>query len=254
METNPTLWQRSKPFRLLLGWTWVVLALTLWGWPYLPAADSGAYFDFADQRTWLGIPHFGDVVSNAAFLAVGLYGLWLAYCQRQWSASYRIIGAVLAGGCLLTAAGSTYFHLIPNPATLFWDRLPMTTAFTAVVALMIADRVDERLGLWCLALLVPLGALSVIGYSQGWLTLRPYIAVQFGGILYAVLIAALKPQGRVPNRILYAAFALYALAKGLEVLDDRVFDLAGGLISGHTVKHLFAALGAYRVLTFLREK
>jgi hypothetical protein len=31
-----------------------------------------SYHHFADQRSWLGIPHFGDVASNLAFLLAGL--------------------------------------------------------------------------------------------------------------------------------------------------------------------------------------
>ena len=40
-----------------------------------PFAQPQAYHGFADQRGWLGIPNFGDVMSNLAFLVVGLMGL-----------------------------------------------------------------------------------------------------------------------------------------------------------------------------------
>jgi hypothetical protein len=35
----------------------------------------------------------------------------------------------------------------------------------------------------------------------------------------------------------------YGLAKLAEVLDGRIFELTLGLVSGHTLKHLLAALG-----------
>ena len=34
-----------------------------------------SYHHFADQRTWLGVPNFGDVVSNLLFLLAGVLGL-----------------------------------------------------------------------------------------------------------------------------------------------------------------------------------
>ena len=38
-------------------------------------AQPQSYHDFADQRTLWGIPHTLDVMSNLAFIAVGLWGL-----------------------------------------------------------------------------------------------------------------------------------------------------------------------------------
>jgi hypothetical protein len=40
-----------------------------------PMAQPLSYHDFADQRSWLGIPNFWNVFSNFPFLLVGLYGL-----------------------------------------------------------------------------------------------------------------------------------------------------------------------------------
>jgi hypothetical protein len=34
-----------------------------------------SYHHFADQRSWLGIPNFGDVVSNILFAVFGVAGL-----------------------------------------------------------------------------------------------------------------------------------------------------------------------------------
>jgi hypothetical protein len=45
-------------------------------WLFTPAlAQPENYFPFADQRSWLGIPNAADVLSNLAFVAVGLLGL-----------------------------------------------------------------------------------------------------------------------------------------------------------------------------------
>jgi hypothetical protein len=49
----------------------VVLAVLLA--PRVPQPDS--YHHFADQRPWLGVPRFGDVISNLPFAVIGLWGL-----------------------------------------------------------------------------------------------------------------------------------------------------------------------------------
>src|SRR5947208_11797828 len=48
------------------------LVLMLWQQPF---RQDPAYHDFADRRTFFGIPNFFDVTSNLAFLLVGIAGL-----------------------------------------------------------------------------------------------------------------------------------------------------------------------------------
>jgi len=38
-------------------------------------AQPLSYHNFADRRAWLNLPNFGDVVSNAGFAIVGVWGL-----------------------------------------------------------------------------------------------------------------------------------------------------------------------------------
>ena len=111
-----------------------------------------SYHDFADRRSWLGIPNFGDVASNILFLVAGLWGLAFL-CRR--SNRERFIDArerwpyvLVFLGLLLTAFGSAYYHLAPDNARLLWDRLPMTVVFMPLVAAMIGERINIPLGLW----------------------------------------------------------------------------------------------------------
>jgi hypothetical protein len=69
-------------------------------------------------------------------------------------------------GVTAVAFGSSYYHLKPNDATLVWDRLPMTIAFTSVMAIFIIERVDDRAGTKSLAPLVIAGALSIMYWRQ----------------------------------------------------------------------------------------
>ena len=58
-----------------------------------PRADlPRSYHHFADQRSWLGIPNFGNVVSNALFLVAGLCGLgWLFRSSSLGHAQYNTL-------------------------------------------------------------------------------------------------------------------------------------------------------------------
>jgi hypothetical protein len=47
---------------------------------------------------------------------------------------------------------------------------------------------------------------------------------------------------------------LYAAAKLCEVGDDAIDGALGGLVSGHTIKHLIAALAAWRGLSMVLKR
>jgi hypothetical protein len=49
------------------------------------------------------------------------------------------------------------------------------------------------------------------------------------------------------------ATGIYLLAKVAEMLDRRIYTLTGW-ISGHTLKHLIAALAVFWVLRMLRKR
>ena len=52
---------------------------------------------------------------------------------------------------------------------------------------------------------------------------------------------------------LVAALVFYALAKLLEHYDHGVFALTGGAVSGHSIKHLLAALAPAAILAMMRQ-
>jgi hypothetical protein len=244
----------AKPMKIFLGLTVGLIGLFALAWPYLPAADVETYFEFIDRREMLGIPNALDVLSNLAFLVVGLMALrWMKRPDPSLPLEHYRLGFLLVGATLLTAVGSGYFHWNPNPETLFWDRLPMTLAFSGVTALVIVDRIDRALGMKIAYALVPLAALTVVGWGQGWLTLKPYIFVQFGSMIFILFIVAMFPRGRISNSLLGMTLGFYVLAKVFEVMDIRIYYWTG-LISGHSIKHIVAAVALWRLLTYLRVR
>ncbi|GMP48619.1 hypothetical protein CsSME_00015910 [Camellia sinensis var. sinensis] len=49
-------------------------------------------------------------------------------------------------GVAVVGIGSSYYHLKPNDAILVWDHLPMTIAFTSIMAIFIIERINEQKG------------------------------------------------------------------------------------------------------------
>lgn len=208
----------------------------------IPALPQDPHFhQFADQRHFFGYENFLNVISNLPFLLIGLFGVWRSYSFSVKPA--RPAYLMLALGVCFTALGSAYYHAAPSNASLVWDRLPMTISFMSLFLLLLQERLQVRgFFLWpCLAL----GMLSVIYWyvteiaGQG--DLRPYLLVQFLPILLIPVILLLFPQQYLRNRYLWAALALYVLAKLCEHYDLALLETLQ-IVSGHSLKHGLAAL------------
>ena len=232
-----------------------VIALFL---PRIPQPLS--YHNFADHRGWLGIPNFGDVSSNLPFAIVGAWGM--AWLFRPGAADFlnareRLPYLMVFAGLLLTAFGSSYYHLDPDNARLVWDRLPIMMVFTSLLAAMIAERFTVGAGLWLMPVLVALGMASVMQWYASELhgagDLRLYAAVQVYSAL-ALSIALLLPPRYSRGSDLGVVVGFYAMAKLLETFDRPIFNLLGGMVSGHTLKHLAATLAGYWILRMLQKR
>lgn len=222
-----------------------------------PAAQNPGYHHFSDGRKWLGIENFGDVVSNVLFVLAGLYGLWAL--NKRTPEPARIPLAVFFIGVILVAPGSAYYHVHPTNATLFWDRLPMTVAFMGLTAAIITDRVNARFGVRvALPALIALGAASVVYWYMTEIAqagdLRAYGLVQFLPMAMIPLMLWLFPKvSTLGWRALGSVFVFYALAKALEYYDHQAMVLLGDMVSGHTLKHLFAAMAPIALGVHLRR-
>ena len=205
-----------------------------------PIPQDQSYHQFADQRTLFGIPNFWNVVSNLPFLAVGAAGL------RRFRDDPATVVFFL--GVFLTGLGSSYYHWDPNDSTLFWDRLPMTLSFAAILALVVGERVSARAGAILLWPALAIGVFSLLLWR--WTDdLRLYFWVQFFPGLAVILLFVLYPPKYTGMYCWIAAGALYALAKLFEFTDEAVYSV-GNLVSGHTLKHLAAAAACFAILRY----
>ena len=220
-----------------------------------------SYHNFADQRGWLGIHNFGDVASNLPFAVAGVWGLIFLNGRRgqeqfidpreRWAYLFVFLGL------LLTAFGSSYYHLAPDNARLVWDRLPMTLAFMGLVSAMISERVSVPAGLYLLPVLLLIGAGSV---GWWWHTeiigagdLRFYAAVQVYAVLVLPILLLLPPR-YTRSGDFALVFGSYVVAKIFETADRQIFWLDRDLVSGHTLKHLAAGAAGFWILRMLQKR
>jgi hypothetical protein len=237
-----------------------LLALALMGrFPQDPG-----YHTFADLRVIWGIPHFGDVVSNLAFILVGLHGLWVALRERGMHGRSpfadrreRVAYLVLFGGVICSGLGSAYYHFEPDNVSLFWDRLPMTIVFAALMSILLSERLSARAGRLALlpALVVALSAVIYWHLSElaGRGDVRFYGLVQFYPLVGGALLLALFRPRYTRGHYFWALFAAYGVAKVCEESDASILDL-NGFVSGHSLKHVCAAMGVWILVGMLRKR
>jgi hypothetical protein len=243
-------------------WPFLALAVVLGiAFLFVPRTDlPPSYHHFADQRSWLGIPHFADVASNIVYLIAGLWGLaflsaksslgQFADARERWPYAFVFLGL------LLTAFGSAYYHLAPDNDRLVWDRVPMTIVFMPLVAGLIAERVSVKVGLWLLPLLTAVGVSSVfqwhLSVQRGAGDLRFFGAVQIYAVLALFAVLLLPPRYSRGADLLVVA-GLYVLAKICELADRQIFAI-GRMVSGHTLKHLVSGFAGFWILRMLRKR
>lgn len=229
----------------------VMAALLAVAFALPPIAQDPAYHAFADSRAMFGIPNALDVLSNAAFLVIGIMGLAFVGSARPPGA--RASWLVFFGGVTLVAFGSAYYHWAPGDAPLVWDRLPITISFMALSAAVVSEHADAALERFLLPAALAIGVVSVAWWRYSG-DLRLYVWVQFAPLAGLLVLLALSP-GRYGGRaFLIAAFVCYVCAKVAELLDPRIFAATSGIVSGHTLKHLLAALTPVCIYLMLRRR
>ncbi len=207
---------------------------------------------FIDARTLWGIPNALDVLSNLAFVPLGVWGLSLLRRAPNVQPASHQAAAVFFVGLLLTCFASSFYHWAPSALGLALDRAGMAVAFAGVLGLAAAERVSLRSAPWVWGSVLTAGMLAVmLNYTMG--AIAPWAVVQFGGIA-VVLWAATQPALKTALGVRWGVLiAIYAVAKLLELGDEAVFHATGNWVSGHSLKHVAASLAALPVIAVLRH-
>lgn len=256
---------------LLGGFTGVAVLVTAL-LPRIPQPQG--YHGFADERTLLGIPYALNVLSNVPFLVVGVIGLWWMWRSSSYRSKTglggaptslrfrdpreRVPAAALFAGLVTTALGSAWYHLEPNNHTLVYDRLGMIPGFMAVLPLALAERVSAKWGARLTAPLVALGVASVVLWD--WSERAGAGDLRFYGFLqgYAFLATAgvlLLTTPRYDRQMDWVySIGCYGLAKVFELFDGAFYAATGHAVSGHSLKHVAAAVGGWFVLRMMQKR
>jgi hypothetical protein len=249
----------------------VASGMALWHHGRIPQPE--AYHLFADRRTLQKIPNALNVLSNVPFFIVGWLGL--SFLRRGptrdpdgpfrpgahtafESLRERPAYVLFFAGVLLTAFGSSYYHLAPSTNRLFWDRLPMALAFAALFAAVIAERISVY---WSRMLLLPflfagIGSVVLWRISEqlGQGDLRPYLFIQLFPVIALPLMMLLFRARYSRGSELLVVIVIYVAAKALEHFDTAIWELSGQTVSGHTAKHVVAAMATWFVLDMLKQR
>ena len=235
----------------------VLFCFTLLGLfgPDLPARAGGGT-TLADMREWHGLPNAMDVLSNLPFFAIGLWGLvrlhWIDRAHEPAEPADALDCAWLFfAGLMLTAAGSVFYHLQPDALRLAADRAGMAVAFAGLIGMAACERISQRAG-WPAAWFSLAGGLLAVAVYHETRNVTPWAVVQFGGMLLVLGMALLRPVQRALGLKLGWVIFFYALAKLFELGDAAIYEATGQWVSGHSLKHLAAALAAWPALQTLR--
>ena len=233
--------KRNRPLLIFLG----LMVASLAALPLLPPIPQDQnYHKFADVRALWGIPNAWNVISNLPFIAVGAVGL--ARCRDDAAT------IVIFVGIFPTGFGSSYYHWSPSDGTLFWDRLPITLAFMAILASVVEERVNAKAGAVLLWPLLAIGVFSLLLWRWSG-DLRLYGWVQFFPCLALPLMFLLLAPRCTGTYYWIVAAVLYALAKVFEQFDGAIYS-TGHLISGHTLKHLAGAVACLAILRYFQTR
>ena len=192
------------------------------------------YHNFADQRSFLGIPNTMDVISNIAILIPAIY---LLQVRKKKSTMSNLLILHL----VLLSVASSYYHWNPSDDTILWDILMIATTSMFVVIMMS----DTDYGF----LLYGLSILSILYWKSSG-DLRLYILILIGVLLY-IVIKYCKNSGLRNYLVIFViANILLRLA---EHNDHLIYEFTGNRISGHTLKHIFAGLVIGSVIKILQK-
>jgi hypothetical protein len=229
--------------------------------PPLTGASAGASA-FADGRSWHGLPNAVDVLSNLSFLAIGLWGLrrlrWLErlhlrdrHGAAEPPANTLDCAWIFFAGLIACAAGSAFYHLQPDLPRLAADRAGMAIAFAGLIGFAVCERVSQRAG-WAAAWATLAGGLLAVAVWHETGNVAPWAVVQFGGMALVLTLALARPMHDAVGLKLGWVVFFYALAKAFEWADAPIYEATQHFVSGHSLKHLSAALTGLPVLQALR--
>lgn len=252
--------KRSVVYSILIV-VFVALVVAVFSQPHI--SQDVSYHNFVDTRGLLGVPNFGDVVSNFLYVIIGIMGVRYAkkmrhnrnvFVVRTEATMWRFLFYTV----FFVGLGSAYYHWAPDNPRLVWDRFPMALGFAMLLSLLFVERIGYKFGLG-----VSLPLLIVAGYSvfywigseyEGQGDLRLYGLIQILPMVYLPLLLTFCRPLYTKGEYLFYAWCFYVVAKLCEHYDNTLYLALQGAISGHTLKHIAGAFGIYMLLRYIKKR
>jgi hypothetical protein len=225
---------------LLLVSSLLLAGIALLAWGPLPLGAHA--HEYADGRTWLGVPNAANVLVNLPLFWLAVWG-WCVTRLSAWPRALRLPWQGFHLWVMVTSLASAMYHAAPTDALLVVSRTCQACAFGLLILGLLAERVSPRFGSGgaCVAasVVVLLAGLMIV-YSgrqaHGGVDLRPLVLLELVPIILipVALLRLASDQGRLAGWLL--ALAVYAAARVAGLADTSIFSVTGW-VSGHTVMH-----------------
>lgn len=204
--------------RLALGLALLALLAIIASPFVLSIVRTPAFHLYPDSRTAL-------VLSNVPFLIVAALSRGAPWFLRVSVAAIAI--------------GSGAYHASPGDELLALDWAPIGLT----LMLFAATVVDLRVA-FVLAPALALGSIAywlATGGTRSGGNMAPYVVLQAAGVFVPPFIALIAPC-RVRASWLFVGVACFMLARAAAAYDRQLLEAIG--LSGHSIKHIIAALAA----------
>jgi len=225
----------------------LAVGLMAWGPISLQPGDH----QYADQRSWAGIPNALDALSCLLLAGAAVWGM-LATRRSAWPATLRAPWLAFFALAGLHSASSALYHLSGSDAGYALSHTFAAGAFAMLLLGFLSERVDTLYGSpHALAAGLTLAAAAGLWWFAGqwnigrgdlrgllFLESLPILLIPAGAL-------ALNGKYTTPGDWL-AVLYLYVAARSAGLADSAVFN-ATGWISGHTLMHLLLAAVAARL-------
>ena len=234
----------------------LLLLLTI-GVFFLPQMQQYAhYHNFGDQRTLCHIPHFWNIMSNIPFAWVGALGIYAAH-RNITDKTEKFFALLCFWATTSLVITSSYYHFEPNNFGVFIDRISIVFAIIGLIGLVTIRHISPLSGIITsiIAAIFGLGGLYYWYITAGTPSedLRFYALVQILPMLLfpVILWISSKDKGK---KYIIACLAWYGIAKLCETYDIEIYALLFHTISGHSLKHIAAAIGGYMIVKYVNTK
>ena len=125
--------------------------------------------------------------------------------------------------------------------------------FMGLFSAVLTEFINPKLEKFLLVPAVIIGMLSVIYWHYAD-DLRFYIWLQAVTFLAITAVIFMYERRFTLRRYLLYTFGFYILSKFAEFSDSTIYSATNNLLSGHTLKHVLAALAVFSVYLMLRRR